>query len=282
MSTAPAPAKAGNQTRRAAMKKGGGAAQQYLAGARLVEITVAEPEAKLVFTLRKDKLRQVRRRKGRYLLRTNLTGYHPAPGMPTPTPAQAGGAPRPQKRPLSVAAIYQPREERIEPTSCPLPPPSRNAPRGQPATLRPRAPGPKRPAKIQKPKGESISPPIHRRATDHPPSPHPTQSAITIPPPATNQKPPPQPPPASAPAGKPPAPPPLSPDFRAPRSPNQRSAPIKWLREVNSDNNGRLCSGRINPFLETRMSGKLSPWLKSQNSAVTFAPVLRPRSKIGG
>jgi hypothetical protein len=42
-------------------------------GARLVHTTVAETEATLGFTLREDKLRQARRREGKYLLRSNIT-----------------------------------------------------------------------------------------------------------------------------------------------------------------------------------------------------------------
>jgi transposase len=56
------------------LKKLGAALHDYPAGARLIEATVPPKEAELTFTLRKDKLRQVRKREGRYLLRTNITG----------------------------------------------------------------------------------------------------------------------------------------------------------------------------------------------------------------
>ena len=45
---------------------------------RLVEITVPEGDTRFRFSLRKDRLRKVRRREGRYLLRTNLVGRDPA------------------------------------------------------------------------------------------------------------------------------------------------------------------------------------------------------------
>jgi transposase len=51
--------------------------------ARLVEVTLPEPEKKsctntFSFALRKDKLRDIHRREGRYLLRSNLTDENPA------------------------------------------------------------------------------------------------------------------------------------------------------------------------------------------------------------
>jgi transposase len=60
--------------RDALLQKLGAALHDYPVGARLVGTTVPPKEAKLTFTLRKDKLRQARKREGRYLLRTNITG----------------------------------------------------------------------------------------------------------------------------------------------------------------------------------------------------------------
>jgi transposase len=60
--------------RDALLKKLGAALHGYPAAARLVEATVPPGEATLTFTLRRDKLRQARKREGRYLLRTNITG----------------------------------------------------------------------------------------------------------------------------------------------------------------------------------------------------------------
>lgn len=55
------------------LKKLGAALHEYPVGARLIHTSVAEQEAVLCFTLRKDKLRQTRKREGRYLLRSNIT-----------------------------------------------------------------------------------------------------------------------------------------------------------------------------------------------------------------
>jgi transposase len=60
-------------TRDALLKKLGAALHDYPVAARLVDSTVPPRRAKLTFTLRKDKLRQIRKREGRYLLRTNIT-----------------------------------------------------------------------------------------------------------------------------------------------------------------------------------------------------------------
>ena len=56
-----------------------GAAQHQTPGAwRLVTVQVEEQEARFTCQLRKDKLRTVRRREGRYLLRSNLTDTDPS------------------------------------------------------------------------------------------------------------------------------------------------------------------------------------------------------------
>jgi transposase len=55
------------------LKKLGAALHEYPVGARLIHTSLAEKEATLGFTLRKDKLRQVRKREGQYLLRSNIT-----------------------------------------------------------------------------------------------------------------------------------------------------------------------------------------------------------------
>ena len=60
----------------------GEAKGRYRAAWRLVDIQLPEPTAEgiatLSFSLNRQKLRQVRRREGRYLLRTNLCGRDPA------------------------------------------------------------------------------------------------------------------------------------------------------------------------------------------------------------
>ena len=59
------------------MKLGAARARAWAAW-RLVNVDVAPEGASFSFTLDRDKLRQMRRREGRYLLRTNLTGREPA------------------------------------------------------------------------------------------------------------------------------------------------------------------------------------------------------------
>jgi hypothetical protein len=60
------------------LMKLGGARQQAPSVWRLVEVEVHATDATFTYRLRKDKLRQVRRREGRYLLRSNLTETDPA------------------------------------------------------------------------------------------------------------------------------------------------------------------------------------------------------------
>jgi transposase len=65
-------------TREALLMKLGAARQKGPSAWRLVEVKLAEKEATFRYRLRRDKLRQARRREGRYLLRTNLTETDPA------------------------------------------------------------------------------------------------------------------------------------------------------------------------------------------------------------
>ena len=60
------------------LMKLGAARAKAPAAWRLVDIAVAEERAMFSFALNRAKLRQVRRREGRYLLRTNLCGKDPA------------------------------------------------------------------------------------------------------------------------------------------------------------------------------------------------------------
>jgi len=60
------------------LMKLGAARAKARAAWRLVDVAVAPEGATFSFTLDRTKLRQVRRREGRYLLRTNLTGKNPA------------------------------------------------------------------------------------------------------------------------------------------------------------------------------------------------------------
>jgi transposase len=65
-------------TREELLMKLGSARCQAKAAWRLIVIEVAEREASFSYKLNRDKLRKVRRREGRYLLRTNLTEQDPA------------------------------------------------------------------------------------------------------------------------------------------------------------------------------------------------------------
>lgn len=65
-------------TRDALLMKLGAAQTKAPAAWRLIEIEVPKRGARFTYSLDRDKLRQVRRREGRYLLRTNLTESDPA------------------------------------------------------------------------------------------------------------------------------------------------------------------------------------------------------------
>ena len=65
-------------TRDALLMKLGAAQTKTPAAWRLIEVDVAKDGASFTYRLDRDRLRQVRRREGRYLLRTNLTASDPA------------------------------------------------------------------------------------------------------------------------------------------------------------------------------------------------------------
>src|SRR5262252_4712463 len=56
----------------------GDASSKATAAWRLIDVEVAEKDATFTFALNRDKLRKIRRREGRYLLRTNLCDEDPA------------------------------------------------------------------------------------------------------------------------------------------------------------------------------------------------------------
>lgn len=64
-------------TREQLLMKLGAAKQKAPKAWRLIEVEVAKPKAEWTYRLHKEKLRTVRRREGRYLLRTNLTESDP-------------------------------------------------------------------------------------------------------------------------------------------------------------------------------------------------------------
>ena len=93
-----------------------GAAQQQSPSAwRLVQMEIPEGEGPLQFSLRKDRLREVRRREGRYLLRTNLVGREPVQMWEFYTQlVQVEEAFKNLKGDLAIRPIFHQKEKRIE------------------------------------------------------------------------------------------------------------------------------------------------------------------------
>jgi hypothetical protein len=95
-------------------RKLGAAEKQWPAGWRLVRVEV-NPESRLAFTLNREKLRQVRRREGRYLLRTNLTEEDPAKLWQYYIQlTQVEEAFKNLKGDLALRPLYHQKQERIE------------------------------------------------------------------------------------------------------------------------------------------------------------------------
>jgi hypothetical protein len=95
----------------------GAAKDQSPSAWRLVEVQIPEGSRNndFRFALRKDKLRVVRRREGRYLLRTNLTGRDPAELWTFYTQlVQVEEAFRNLKGDLAIRPIFHQKQERIE------------------------------------------------------------------------------------------------------------------------------------------------------------------------
>jgi hypothetical protein len=93
-----------------------GAAQQQSPSAwRLVQMEIPEGDGSWKFSLRKDRLREVRRREGRYLLRTNLVGRDPAQMWEFYTQlVQVEEAFKNLKGDLAIRPIFHQKEKRIE------------------------------------------------------------------------------------------------------------------------------------------------------------------------
>jgi transposase len=93
----------------------GAARNQYPSAWRLVEVEVDEPNARFTYHLRRDALRKVRRREGRYLLRTNLSGNDPAELWRYYIQlVQVEEAFKNLKGDLAIRPIYHQKEHRIE------------------------------------------------------------------------------------------------------------------------------------------------------------------------
>lgn len=107
---------AGMKLKRDALLLKLGAARQMSPSAwRLVQIVTPRAGEPLRFTLRKDRLRQARRREGRYLLRTNLTDTDPARLWTFYTQlVRVEDAFRNLKGDLEIRPIYHQKENRIE------------------------------------------------------------------------------------------------------------------------------------------------------------------------
>jgi hypothetical protein len=102
-------------TRDELLLKLGAARQQSPSAWRLVQITVPHGKQPFQFLLRKDKLRDVRRREGRYLLRTNLVGRDPSEMWAFYTQlVQVEEAFKTLKGDLAIRPIHHQKEKRIE------------------------------------------------------------------------------------------------------------------------------------------------------------------------
>ena len=102
-------------SREALLMKLGAAQSQSPSAWRLVEVTVDDQAAAFTYALRRNKLREVRRREGRYLLRTNLTSSDPAELWRYYIQlVQVEQAFKDLKGDLAVRPIYHQLEHRIE------------------------------------------------------------------------------------------------------------------------------------------------------------------------
>jgi len=102
-------------TQKELLMKLGAARSQYPSGWRLVEVQVHDQNPTFTYRLNRDKLRQVRRREGRYLLRTNLTGSDPAELWRYYIQlTQVEEAFKNLKGDLAIRPIYHQKEARIE------------------------------------------------------------------------------------------------------------------------------------------------------------------------
>jgi hypothetical protein len=102
-------------TRDELLLKLGAAQQQSPSAWRLVHIDIPEADEPWQFSLRKDKLRKVRHREGRYLLRTNLVGRDPAQMWQFYTQlVEVEEAFKNLKGDLAIRPIFHQKEERIE------------------------------------------------------------------------------------------------------------------------------------------------------------------------
>ena len=102
-------------TRDKLLLKLGAARQQSPSAWRLLRIDTPDGDGSVQFSLRKDRLRKVRRREGRYLLRTNLVGREPEQMWEFYMQlVQVEEAFKDLKGDLALRPIHHQKEERIE------------------------------------------------------------------------------------------------------------------------------------------------------------------------
>lgn len=102
-------------TRKELLMKLGAARSQYPVGWRLVDIDVDDAQPTFSYRLHRTRLAQIRRREGRYLLRTNLTGNDPAELWRYYIQlVQVEEAFKNLKGDLAIRPIYHQNESRIE------------------------------------------------------------------------------------------------------------------------------------------------------------------------
>lgn len=97
------------------LMKLGAARSQYPSAWRLVEVKVEKQNPRFTYRLKREKLKQVRRREGRYLLRTNLSARDPAELWRYYLQlTQVEDAFKNLKGDLAIRPIYHQKEPRIE------------------------------------------------------------------------------------------------------------------------------------------------------------------------
>lgn len=102
-------------THKELLMKLGAARSRYPSGWRLVEVQAHAQAPTFTYRLKREKLKQVRRREGRYLLRTHLTGSDPAELWRTYIQlTQVEEAFKTLKGDLAIRPIYHQNEARIE------------------------------------------------------------------------------------------------------------------------------------------------------------------------
>ncbi len=120
-------------THKELLMKLGAARSRYPAAWRLVDVKAHDQDPTFTYRLNRDKLKQVRRREGRYLLRTNLIASDPAELWRYYIQlTQVEEAFKNLKGDLAIRPIYHQKEARIEahifiafwPTACTSPSPS--------------------------------------------------------------------------------------------------------------------------------------------------------------